>query len=401
MPGQPRTVTAPRGFRVTGSHVIQDDAPDPPAAGSPVRGCEDCRLSSLNGRLHATCTVRDRDPRARCEIALLDIEPDGRVTAAHPERSYNAHLHQKNWMPLVRDGALYFVYGCDPTVILQYDFDTRQAREIGRHHPPLALDHLRGGSQALAVPGGWLCLVHEVTVLPGGRRVYLHRFVHLDEGLRISALSEPFHFISRGIEFCAGLVRKPGTDRCHISFGVDDARAFVATFSLAAALALCRPVDTLTVSAHRARRVGTPLAGPHEAAPEKDAAAVRGDTDRCARIRERCPLGPLAAGLTHVRRGAEARQAQDAADQQHRTRCRQTPASPGLRVTSPSIRLVRDYGHRSPPLTFRGVCLCRSGMVDCRLRQDIRRGAGCTRPRQSTAGCHTGPAGGSLWQGGV
>ncbi len=247
-------VTLSGDLSITGSRVVVDDAPGPRAAGSRIRGFEDCRLFSLNGRLHATCTVRDRDPRARCEIALLDIEPDGRVTAVHPERSYNAHLHQKNWMPLVRDGALCFVYGCDPTVILQYDFDTRQAREIGRHHPPLALDHLRGGSQALAVPGGWLCLVHEVTVLPGGRRVYLHRFVHLDKGLRISSLSEPFHFISRGIEFCAGLAHEPGTDRCHISFGVDNARAFVATFSLAAALALCHPVDTLTVSAHRAPR---------------------------------------------------------------------------------------------------------------------------------------------------
>jgi hypothetical protein len=155
---------------------------------------------------------------------------------------------------VVRDGALCLIYGCDPTVILQYDFDSRQAREIGRHHPPLALEHLRGGSEALAVPDGWLCLVHEVTVLPGGRRVYLHRFMHLDKDLRISSPSDPFHFISRGIEFCAGLARKPATDRCYASFGVDDAGAFVATFSLAAALALCRPVDTLTVSAHCAPR---------------------------------------------------------------------------------------------------------------------------------------------------
>jgi hypothetical protein len=92
---------------------------------------------------------------------------------------------------VVRDGALCLIYGCDPTVILQYDFDSRQAREIGRHHPPLALDHLRGGSQALAVPDGWLCLVHEVTVLPGGRRVYLHRFMHLDKDLRISPFPTP------------------------------------------------------------------------------------------------------------------------------------------------------------------------------------------------------------------
>jgi hypothetical protein len=240
---------------ITGIRVLRDDAPDSPVvADSRIQGFEDCRLFSLNGRLHATCTVRDRNPRARCEIAFLDIEPDGRVTAVHPERSYKAELHQKNWVPLVRDGDLRFVYGCDPTVILQYDFESRQAREIGRHSPPLALDHLRGGSQALAVPGGWLFLVHEVAVLPGGRRVYLHRFVHLDEELHISSLSEPFHFISQGIEFCAGLAHEAGTGRCHAGFGVDDARAFVATFPLSAALALCRPADAFEVSVHSAPR---------------------------------------------------------------------------------------------------------------------------------------------------
>jgi glycosyltransferase involved in cell wall biosynthesis len=228
-------------FRVTSAREIRDLARGPARHPSHWDGFEDCRLFSLGGRLHASATVLDRSPDPRAEIALLELDDAGDVTSVEVQRSVRPDVHQKNWVPLVRGGELLFVYKTDPTVLLGYDPESRQARvrQVGR--PPLRLEALRGGSQAIRVPGGWLYVAHEVVFGEPPRRKYLHRFVLLDEGLRVAAVTDPFTFLGRDIELCAGLARDGESGRLVASFGVDDARACVALLDEKAVLARLGP----------------------------------------------------------------------------------------------------------------------------------------------------------------
>lgn len=141
------------------------------------------------------------------------------------KRAVQPALHQKNWMPLVQDDELHFVYSTDPTELLAFDRDSHACRVERSHTPARCLDDLRGGSQVVRVPDGWLYVAHQAIVQPDGTRHYLHRFVLLDERFDVASVSEPFSLLERGIEFCAGLARDPERGRLVVSFGVADARA--------------------------------------------------------------------------------------------------------------------------------------------------------------------------------
>ena len=185
-------------------------------------------------------TVLDRNSESRAEIAVGTLDAEGDIVELQVQRSARPDIHQKNWVPLVRGDAVFFVYKTDPTVILRLDPASGQARVVETGRPTLRLDHLRGGSQAIAVPGGWLYATHEVVPLEGSRRRYLHRFVLLGEDFKVLAVTDPFSFLGRNVELCAGLVREPMTGKLIASFGADDASAQLAFLDEHAVLAALR-----------------------------------------------------------------------------------------------------------------------------------------------------------------
>ncbi len=224
--------------RIVDAHPLPltpDGAPQHP---SRVVGVEDCRLIEVDGRLLASGTVRDRNPEERCEIACWDLtDPSGGLTvlaSPHPER------HEKNWMPFVHDGALHFLYSCAPTVVVRAATTLDTVEVVAEHSGPATAVGFRGGSQGIAVDGGWLFVVHEVGV-HDDRRVYVHRLVRLGHDLRIDAVSPTFCFLGQGVEFCAGLARRG--DELFLSFGAGDGSAHVTRAPEAALLALLEPVD--------------------------------------------------------------------------------------------------------------------------------------------------------------
>jgi glycosyltransferase involved in cell wall biosynthesis len=205
----------------------------PPAFETHVRGYEDCRLFRWRGRWHATATVRDRDPSARCQIALLALDGQWRIASVDVLRGYGDDRDQKNWMPAVDGEELYLVYLCDPTTVLRVDPVSHRVSPHVVHVPSLALDHQRGGSQLVRFDDGWLCVTHEVVPLGGWSRQYLHRFLRFDRAFRVDALTEPFRLGDHDIEFAAGLACDPREDAIDVSYGVGDERAYVATFDAA------------------------------------------------------------------------------------------------------------------------------------------------------------------------
>ena len=184
-----------------------------------VLGYEDMRIFSVNGKLWASATVRDRG-EDRCKMVLLELDRDGDVSSA--EVLATARWTEKNWMPI--EGAHRWLYEVCPTVV-------RTRRGSTESRPcSLALEHLRGGSQVVPFQDGWLCCTHETIAQDGWgcRRIYLHRFVRFDASFDVKAVSPAWTFEDghHGIEFCAGLSRNPQKKgQMILGYGVEDRQA--------------------------------------------------------------------------------------------------------------------------------------------------------------------------------
>jgi FkbM family methyltransferase len=199
----------------------------------PIHGFEDARLFQWNDAWWATATVCDFTEDGRREIALLQIDDDGSVTRAEALRGPWSEHAQKNWMPLVAGEAAKFIYATSldgdvgsTTIFDLVEADDPEARQRYSIHPPVGTayghDRLRGGSQAVRVDGGWLFAVHDVA-FPGSGRMYLHRFVLIDDKLELVSMTDPFYFEKLGIEFCAGLALVDG--KLVASYSVNDGSA--------------------------------------------------------------------------------------------------------------------------------------------------------------------------------
>ncbi len=195
----------------------------------PVHGFEDARLFAWRGAWWATATVCDFTDDGRREIALLEINERGAVIAAEPLRGPWSEHAQKNWMPFVEGDAAKFVYATQPTTIFELTHIDGSGHAI---EPPAgnSFGHgrLRGGSQGVRVDGGWIFAVHDVAFPGGGERIYLHRFVFLDDQRHLVSMTDPFYFERLGIEFCAGLAQVG--DKLVASYAVNDGSARLGVF---------------------------------------------------------------------------------------------------------------------------------------------------------------------------
>jgi glycosyltransferase involved in cell wall biosynthesis len=200
-----------------------------------VVGPEDCRLFYWQGRRWCSATRMELsdDPVSTWGVAihLLEIADDGAVLSTQRLNPPEKRLAEKNWMPYVDGDRLFFVYTCDPLVVLEVLPNLTVVEHV-RLEPHLALDHLRGGTNVVRIGSDLVCLTHEVTY-EGGNRVYLHRFLFLHgETLRIEAVSDPFKFGDTFVEFAAGLAVSPARNSLLITFGCQDREAFMCEISL-------------------------------------------------------------------------------------------------------------------------------------------------------------------------
>ena len=202
-----------------------------------VQGWEDLRLIEVRGRWLAVANARDVNAEGRGEVALLELDGP-RIAAVCVLSGPDPSRHEKNWMPFVRDGRLHLVYSCGPTVVYECDAASGALQEVARNDAPAAARELRGGSQGIRVPDGWLFAVHEAFDGPAGRS-YVQRLVLLDDDLRLSHLSPCFRFDGEPIELCHGLAL--AEDRLVFAYGVGDRSARLAVCSLAEALAMLEP----------------------------------------------------------------------------------------------------------------------------------------------------------------
>lgn len=194
----------------------------------PVHGFEDARLFAWRGRWWATATVCDFTEEGDREVALLEIADDGAVACVRTLRGPWSEHPQKNWMPFVEGDVLRFLYATRPTTVFELIYaEDGQHKILRAANASLEHGRLRGGSQGVRVDGGWIFVAHDVA-FPGSGRIYLHRFVRLDDQLRLVSMTDPFYFEQLGIEFCAGLARIG--DKLVASYSVNDGSARLGIF---------------------------------------------------------------------------------------------------------------------------------------------------------------------------
>ena len=195
-----------------------------------VIGWEDCRLFFWRGEPWCTATVRELNPEGYCEIVISKITTDHagkrRFTDYRVIRpSFTPRQHEKNWMPMVVDDRLYFMYSSDPVRIID-DKGNLVTSKITH----FAADSFRGGGNLVSFNDGWLALIHESHGMPDNRRRYMHRFVWYDAIGRLCRHSPAFYLHTLGIEFSAGLAKHPSRSEIIASFGIHDRTSWLATF---------------------------------------------------------------------------------------------------------------------------------------------------------------------------
>lgn len=211
-----------------------------------VHGYEDARLFTWKGKLWASATCCDLTAQGNREIVLLELDSTYAIVSATPLRGAWSRHYQKNWIPVVRDDRLSFVYAIDRGIVLDVSTNPIAVADMvaedglvkrqGTVRWP-SNDHLRGSSQAMRIGDKWMILVHD--------RFYRSRFVLANDLLRITHWTPEFHFRQPGIEFSAGaaldLQRK--NQRVVVSYSVNDATCELGFFPLESVMATFEPMN--------------------------------------------------------------------------------------------------------------------------------------------------------------
>ena len=192
----------------------------------------------------AVAHTLDFSPAGLSQMALLDVA-DRHLTRRRL-LSDGKTRHEKNWSPAIWNGELFLIYSYPPMKLLRWDGARLLPAGLESYvGPPIAVD-FRGGSQLVPIERGYLTVVHAGADFADSERVYLHRFVSLDEEFRITGVSPQFIFQKRGIEFAAGLAILE--DTAIVSFGLDDRACLLARLPLARVIGmLSTPVDMAPV----------------------------------------------------------------------------------------------------------------------------------------------------------
>jgi hypothetical protein len=144
----------------------------------------------------------------------------------------------RGWTPVTTAEGPRFISWWEPTEAWrQHDAGDGFERVTLRMAPHLA-ERFVAGSQGVAIDGGHLLLVNE-TIAFDDHELTFARFVRLDEGFQIDAVSPQFWIAERGWDRMCGLARQG--ERLVIGF-TSGGQAQLATVALDAVLAQLIPV---------------------------------------------------------------------------------------------------------------------------------------------------------------
>jgi len=217
-------------FRLLSQKEIVEDLPRERIPHFLLEGMEDCRLFELGKSLWFTATCFDTNPTGSLQIALCKLGDKGsgkeiKVEKLIPLLGPDPHRCEKNWLPFVKDGQLHLVYSYDPFLVYRPNLHTGSCETAISYRPGHEMSQFRGSASPLPFDGGYLLMIHEVVFMPDFTRCYLHRFLHLDQDLKIKSLTKPFLFDHAGVEFCCGMTPSHSGEELVMAIGLEDREA--------------------------------------------------------------------------------------------------------------------------------------------------------------------------------
>ena len=211
-----------------------------------VQGLEDCRLFSFQGAHWFFCTTTGLHPgnvgQNLCKLednpkkpGVIEVEKFITLMGPNPNRC------EKNWLPLVKDEELLFVYNYAPFSIYKVDPKNGTWKNVIEDELSLDFSRFRGSAAPIPFDDGYLMLVHEVVFK--NERDYFHRFVYLDKNLKPTKLSKMFTFQHQGIEYSCGMTIDHTGKKCIIPIGYEDRAAFLVTVDLETIRSMLEPIN--------------------------------------------------------------------------------------------------------------------------------------------------------------
>ena len=198
---------------------------------------------NLPGYVDEKVTFRPDWSRATNTMVLGQID-SSRVTRLHVIPSPHGRGREKNWMPAVDDGRIFFLYS--PGELEVYSWHDGVLDFIHRRKKVLSeLSDWSGSSQVIRWNEGWLCICHYAgrNIKTSFRQIgpfYFHKLLYMSRDWDIIATSKRFFFERRGLEFCAGL--EINGDHVVVSYGVNDSSAVLMKISNLQIQGLLRPI---------------------------------------------------------------------------------------------------------------------------------------------------------------
>lgn len=174
-----------------------------PKCQSTIHGLEDLRLFEYNEKLHFIATQREymQANKNRMIMGLYDIENFTCKDANILEPPTDTYC-EKNWIPLIKENQLHFIYSWYPMKIGKLN-ESNKLEIVQEYTVPDTFKNLKGSTAFIPYRNILLGIVHYS--IDGEPRRYYHRLVILDPNtLEPKALSVPFIFERIGIEYCIG-----------------------------------------------------------------------------------------------------------------------------------------------------------------------------------------------------
>jgi len=235
-------LTMDHAFQITSQKELTTDMQMPADADHGIQGMEDCRLLFKEDVSLISCTCAElMNPRCP-QIILVK-------TGTLPITKY-WHLTgmpmgcQKNWLPFWFNGMAHWVYSTSPLTVIKVDQDKlpedkSQVEVTVVSKTPVPKDrefgYFCGSASPLHVPEkkGFLFVIHEALQARGeSKRTYVHRFAWMNEEFKLTAITSPWIFKERHIEYCAGMSRSHEPGKVVLTYGVEDHEAWFTTIPL-------------------------------------------------------------------------------------------------------------------------------------------------------------------------
>jgi hypothetical protein len=196
-------------------------------------GAEDVRLFSFDEALWGICCRPISGPARSCAMSLMKLDADLRGAKVIPLASPYGSNREKNWLPIIINGMLHFVYSLEPLVVLRCEIPSGRLDFVDPSYAEYSSSSftflLCGSASGISLDNRQLLILHRRSIrLPTLQQIYVHRCATLNPSLTKLQFGRYFVIGGAEIQFVAGISVDNNVIR--LSYGRMDRSAHLAEF---------------------------------------------------------------------------------------------------------------------------------------------------------------------------